>query len=179
MLFRSLVWSTRKLINLLSPQTRLKRFLVPALTLIAILLISGNLLFYFGEYRNSNRFGDRNSEVAYGIAIYLQSLEEPHTAYLYGPPAVYIDFPTIPFLAERFEPNINLFNVLEPDAPLEETRFPDSNLVFLFLPERASELEEVRAQYPDGKFLAFEGLDRKSTRLNYSHSQQSRMPSSA
>ena len=136
---------------------RLQRALLPILVALAVLLAAGDLLFYFGTYRNSYRFGDRNTEIAYGIANYLQSLDEPQTAYLYGPPTIYADFPTIPFLATNFQVNINLFNVLEPGAALSEPLLPDSPLVFLYLPERIDELANIQATYPNGNLLTFEG----------------------
>ncbi len=132
------------------------RAFLPVAAILAVLLIAGDVLFYFGEYRQSNRFADRNTEIAYNIATYLQSLSEPHTAYLYGPPTLYADFPTIPFLAPNFQADLNLYNVLEPGAELQEPRQPDSDLLFLFLPERAGELAAVQEQYPAGDFQTFE-----------------------
>ncbi len=134
-----------------------KKYFMPALTLVAILLIAGDLLFYFGAYRTGGRFGDRNTEIAYGIATYLDSLEGPYTAYLHGPPAIYVEFPTIPFLATEFVPNINLFNVNEAGAPPADSLLPEGGTVFLFVPERAGEMSAIQEQYPGGEFLTFEG----------------------
>ncbi len=149
-----LVWLGRQLARAYPSR---RRYLIPALSLIAVLLIAGDLLFYFGTYRAGARFGDRNTEIAYGIGTYLDSLEGPYTAFLHGPPAIYVDFPTIPFLATGFVPNINLFNVEPAEAPSPSPTLPESGTVFLFVPERAGELEAIQEQYPGGVLLTFEG----------------------
>jgi hypothetical protein len=150
-----LVWLARLLVR---DHPARQRYLMPALTLVAILLIAGDLLFYFGAYRAGGRFGDRNTEIAYGIATYLDTLEGLYTAYLHGPPAIYVDFPTIPFLATEFVPNINLFNVEVAGSPPAESLLPESGTVFIFVPERGGELAAIQEQFPGGEFLTFEGI---------------------
>ena len=89
------------------------------------------------------------------MAGYLNTLEGDWSAYFYGPPAMYVDFPTIPFLASSFREEVNLIDVLEPGADLPA---PDSrNLVFLFLPERYGELAATKLDYPNGQELTFDG----------------------
>lgn len=128
------------------------------LTMLAIicLFIAGDLFFYFGTYRNSYRFGDRNTEVAHRMGEYLASLDGEWQAYFHGPPAMYVSFPTILFLAESFQPGQNLIDVVPetesvPDAP------SDSNLVFIYLPERSAEVNQTAQHFPDGALLTFEG----------------------
>jgi SAM-dependent methyltransferase/4-amino-4-deoxy-L-arabinose transferase-like glycosyltransferase len=149
-----LEWLFRRLPNQFP---RLRDYALPALGLIAVLLVAGDVLFYFGPYRADRRFADRNTEIAHEIATYLHTFEEPTTAYLYGPPTIYADFPTIPFLAPNFTLNFNLFNVQEPGGPLETPRIPDPNFVYLFLPERADELSAIQAEFPDGELQQFDG----------------------
>jgi len=135
-----------------------KRYLVPVVTVVALLLVAGDLFFYFGSYRQAHRFGDRNSEIAHEMGTYLRSLEGEWDAYFHGPPAMYVEFPTIPFLATGFRPGENLLNVgeLETEAPSE---LPDGrNLVFIYLPERSGEVEMTQAAYPQGELTAIEGV---------------------
>jgi SAM-dependent methyltransferase/4-amino-4-deoxy-L-arabinose transferase-like glycosyltransferase len=133
-----------------------QRYLLPALAFLAVLLVAGDLLFYFGRYRNENRFSDRNTEVAYQMSNYLNDLDGDWTAFFYGPPAMFISFPTIPFLTEGYTPNINLFDVNEPTSPIPAA--PTKSAVFIFLPERAGEAAAIQTQYPGGIFRTFEGV---------------------
>jgi hypothetical protein len=128
------------------------------LQLVVVLLFAiSSFFFYFGAYRASDRFGDRNTEIAYGIGLYLQTLDADSTVYFHGPPVMYVTFPTIPFLAPAFQPGVNLFDVSDPDAPLPGNPSAGSPRVFLFLPERSSELEKTRQRYPGGSLQTFEG----------------------
>lgn len=150
-----LVWLVEQLMALL-PAGNWLRWQLPALALLAFLLIIGDALFYFGTYRVEKRFGDRNTEIAYEMAVYLNSLEGEWTAYFYGPPTMYVGFPTIPFLATDFRENNNLFNVEDPNLPIQPLN-PDSNLVFIYLPERVAEMSITQQSYPAGQFKNFEG----------------------
>lgn len=132
--------------------------LFPALAplLLILLFIAGDLFFYFGQYRQEARFADRNSEVAHEMGRYLDSLEGEWYAYFHGPPAMYVGFPTLQYLAEQFQPGLNLVDVPEnmtmpPEAP------PDANVVFIYLPERSAEVNQTAQRYPDGQFLTFDG----------------------
>jgi 4-amino-4-deoxy-L-arabinose transferase-like glycosyltransferase len=133
-----------------------QRYLLPALAFVAVLLVAGELLFYFGRYRNENRFSDRNTEVAYEMSNYLNELEGDWTAYFYGPPAMFISFPTIPFLTEGYTPNFNLFDVNDATTVLPAS--PTKSAVFIFLPERAGEAAAIQSQYPIGIVRTFEGV---------------------
>jgi hypothetical protein len=124
---------------------------------LMLLFVAGGLFFYFGEYRLSHRFGDRNSEVAYEMGRYLDSLQGDWQAYFYGPPAMYVTFPTILYLAPEFQAGVNLFDVTEnltalPDPP------SGANLVFVYLPERSAEVNETSERFPQGDFLTFDGI---------------------
>jgi SAM-dependent methyltransferase len=135
---------------------RRPRMLLAALFLVVAVFVAGDLLFYFGTYRNSNRYGDRNTEVAYEMGRYLRSLEGEWTAYFHGAPAMYVSFPTISYLAADFRPGANLFDVTEPDAPLPGQ--PGAgNLLFIYLPERSGEAQATRGQYPGGTLHTVEG----------------------
>ena len=136
-----------------------KELLLPVLLVIAAVIALNEMLFYFGPYRQGHTFADRNTEIAQGIAEYLNTLDsEATTAYFYGPPSMYISFPTIPFLAPEFAANENLFDV----PPEGETAvLPESSrahLTFIFLPERAPEMAAVEAEYPGGIQEAVSGF---------------------
>lgn len=135
-----------------------RQYAVPIVAVLAVLLVAGDVFFYFGRYQEEHRFGDRNTEIADGIGDYLAGLDGEWTGYLYGPPSVFIDFPNIPFLAEEFRGTVNWFNVLEPGDPLTPSLYPESDIVFVFLPERFQELQAVQAEYPGGVSREFEGV---------------------
>lgn len=123
---------------------------------IVLVFIAGDLFFYFGAYRNSFRFGDRNTEVAYRMGQYLGSLDGDWNAYFHGPPAMYVSFPTILFLAEDFQPGQNLIDVA-PETQAEPEAPPDTNLVFVYLPERSTEVNQTSERFPQGTLHTFAG----------------------
>ncbi|MCB8951351.1 MAG: glycosyltransferase family 39 protein [Ardenticatenales bacterium] len=124
---------------------------------LALIFAVSDVTFYFGQYRAEHRFGDRNSEIAARMSDYLNTIEgDDWTAYFYGAPAMYVDFPTIPFLSTEFQPDVNLFDVDEPGVP--DTSLTAQNLVFIFVPERSLEVQEVEAAFPNGELTTFEGV---------------------
>jgi hypothetical protein len=125
------------------------------LTLLSAAIATYDIGFYFGTYRNEHQFGDRNTEIADGIAHYLNSLEGDWVAQFFGPPGMYVSFPTIPFLATEFEEEINLFDVPEGNMPLHDRAAV--NQAYIFLPERYQEIEQLRAIYPAGEEQTYSG----------------------
>jgi hypothetical protein len=123
--------------------------------LIAAVMAVYDMGYYFGPYRNEHHFGDRNTEIADAMTTYLNSLEGDWSAYFYGPPSMYVDFPTIPFLASAFQKDMNLFDIAEPDAELPITDSP--NLVFIYLPERYDESATAKFEYPAGRERMIDG----------------------
>ncbi len=128
---------------------------LPILMLVAIAIAIYDVGFYFGTYRYEHSFGDRNTEIADGMAKYLNGLQGEWVAQFYGPPGMYVSFPTIPFLANGFQQGINLFDVPEAGAPV--SGYETDSQVFFFLPERLGELEQLRASYPSGSEQSFSG----------------------
>lgn len=135
-----------------------RHFLLPVVAIAAVLALL-DLAFYFGPYQSQHRFGDRNTEVASRMAEYLNDLDgtaAPNwTAYFYGPPAMYVSFPTLAFLTPQFRPGLNLFDV-EPAAD-HLPAAPTANEVYIFLPERQSELLALQSQFPSGLLHTFDG----------------------
>lgn len=127
---------------------------------VALLLGVNDGVYYFGRYPQENHFADRNTEVAHEIGTYLNSLDASWMAYFYGPPTMYVDFPTILFLATEFQRDSNLFNVSPPpDAALPpvQSAAPAAQITFLFLPERYAELTQVQQAYPGGQLRRVAG----------------------
>ncbi len=133
---------------------RFQKRLLPVLLIIAGLFVAGDLIFYYGRFRVEHSYGDRNTEIADEVAHYLSEQEDESTAYFFGPPSMYTDFPTIPFLVQNFQRGYTLFDVEEqellPTAPTDKQ-------IFIFLPERAGEIEAVQVAYPNGKLETFSG----------------------
>ena len=151
-----LTWTWRQLLGV-APTVR--RHSLALLAVAAVLVTVGDIVFYFGAYRQQpQRFGDRNTEVAFEMGSYLQSLEGEWTAYFHGPPMMYVDFPTISFLANAFRPSRNLYNVFDLEEPLPAPQEPGDNLVFIYLPERSGEMAHTAELYPDGQQRAFAGV---------------------
>jgi SAM-dependent methyltransferase/4-amino-4-deoxy-L-arabinose transferase-like glycosyltransferase len=144
------VWLLRHLSRYL--QIR-RRHLLPLLLVLAFLSTIGDPLFYFGRYRQEQRFGDPNTETAFEISRYLNSLEGEWTIYFHGPPHMYADFPTIAFLAPDYRSGANFFNVEPDEAP------PAANgpRIFLYMPQRSQEAQQVQLNLPSGQLLVFRG----------------------
>ena len=124
---------------------------------IAVALAGMDVFFYYGRYQTQHTFGDRNTEIADNMSHYLNALGgDEWVAYFYGPPSMYVGFPTIPFLAQDFYQGLNLFDVPPEGGPLPDS--PAPNQVFIFLPERSGELQGVQNQFPGGEVKTFAGF---------------------
>lgn len=130
------------------------RYLLLGLAVLALLFAMADLAFYFGPYRAAHRFGDRNTEIAYRMATYLETLPGDTVVYFHGPPVMYVDFPTLAFLATDFQPDVDLFNVEDPAAPLPVEEGP---LAFIYVPERRGELATTQERLPGGRARTFDG----------------------
>lgn len=142
-----------------NPQSLSRSISPAAATLILLVLIGfifsvNDALYYFSGYRAANRFGDRNTEMAYRVASYLNELEGVEYVYLYGPPSVYTSFPTFPFMLERVEPGVNFVDVLEGEQIVNAAA---DEVVFIYLPERFNEHSDVVGRFPGGDLQTFEG----------------------
>jgi hypothetical protein len=75
--------------------------------------------------------------------------------YFFGPPSMYANFPTFAYLVQGWQSDIRLSDVAEDEGPpLTEN---DHNNVFLYLPERADEIEQINRLYRNGRLLTFPG----------------------
>lgn len=142
-----------------NPQS-LSRSISPAAAILILLVLVGfvfsvnDALYYFSGYRAANRFGDRNTELAYEVATYLNELEGIEYVYLYGPPSVYTSFPTFPLLLQTVEPGVNFVDVEQGQQIVNAAA---DTVVFIYLPERFNEHSDVVARFPGGDLQTFNG----------------------
>lgn len=123
---------------------------------IATMVAVSEGVYYYGRYPAENSFADRNTEIAHRIADHLNNFDETWTIYFFGPPAMYGDFPTIPFLAPKFQQNINLFSVDPPPHNQLPSILPFHTLL-IFLPERFQEMTVMDTLPPGTTMQAFSG----------------------
>ena len=122
----------------------------PAVVAIVGILVAlacwADLSFYFGDYSAKKRFGDLNTETAIAVAQMLDEREPGVEVYFFGGRMGYYSHSSIPYLASH----ANGHDVLQP-----LTAQPDWELqgptIFVFLPERSSEMALVEKRYPGGK----------------------------
>ncbi len=124
---------------------------------LAVVFGARDSWYYFGRYPAENGFADRNTEAAHLMANYLNGFDETWSAFFFGPPAMYVDFPTITFLAQGFMKGDNLFSI---DAPPGDHIPPTitPNAVFIFLPERWQEATTLQNTYQGGQIHSFAGV---------------------
>ena len=125
-----------------------------AAVIVGVMML-GDVRFYFGEYARKAYFTDTNTEIATLAGQYLAELGSDYTVYFFGPPRMYVDFASIVYIAGR---KVGV-DVMEPLPPHQRPQMVqgDRHLVFIFLPERLSELETVREFFPDGEEIHFDG----------------------
>lgn len=113
----------------------------------ALLISVASVRFYFGPYQSSWVYGGFNAEVATRLGYYLRDLGPEYKEYFFGAPRMWADFGSTPFIAK----GVDIYDVKEPFAG-EALDFvdPSKKPVFVFLPERIGELEQVRALAPGG-----------------------------
>ncbi|HHN93483.1 MAG TPA: hypothetical protein ENK17_01825, partial [Anaerolineae bacterium] len=122
-----------------------------------LLLIAGlNLNYYFADFTPTRVYGNPTAEVGTELARYLNAHDDGAVVYFYGPPFMYWGHGTLLFMAR----GVTGFDVPPPgEPPAEGTPPPDTFLPhgvrFVFLPERAAEMEEVEERYPGGTVQRF------------------------
>jgi 4-amino-4-deoxy-L-arabinose transferase-like glycosyltransferase len=116
------------------------------LTVVAAILVVSNVRFYFVEFTPTRSYGTANGETATMMGQYLGGLEGDYHAYFFGAPRIYWGFGTMAFLA----PDVPGEDVVEPLGGPPNIASESERAVFLFLPERAVELDWVRQAFPGG-----------------------------
>jgi hypothetical protein len=114
-------------------------------TLIAVGAL--NLHYYFTVYTPTRVYGNPTAEVTTRLARYLVQRDR-RPVYFHGPPFIYWDFGTLRFLAH----DVDGADV-PPAGEGGVAARTDRGARFVFLPERISELEGVRQEFPGGRVL--------------------------
>ncbi|MEM7117113.1 MAG: glycosyltransferase family 39 protein [Chloroflexota bacterium] len=104
---------------------------------------------YFVDYTPQRIYGGQHAELATQVAPTLNGLKADNRIYFVGAPWMYWDFATLPYLVA----DADAYNIGEQPETAPTT--PDAiangkGAVYLFLPERLEELEQVRQAFPQG-----------------------------
>ena len=104
-----------------------------------------SLHFYYGVYTPRRMFSDENTAIADAIGKYLRAKGPGTVCFLAGAPRLYFGHATIPYLAQ----GVTGVDLVEPVADPQSLDVP-AGAVFIFLPERAGELDALWPYYPQG-----------------------------
>ncbi len=129
-----------------------RRVIVGLVVVLMVWLVFVDVRYYFVDVYDNYVLGGNNTYVAHEIAVYLQEQTEPaQQVYFFGFPRMgYFSLSTIPYLAPQMQAqDIDEPLTLPPAWPL------NGPTLFLFLPERIQELEQVRSSYPAGEVREF------------------------
>lgn len=130
-------------------------FLARAIMVVGAATIGfASLHTYFVDYTPKRIYGGQHAELATELAPVLRRLGPGYRINFAGAPAMFWDYPTLPFLV----PNADAFDLLEPlTAPPRRDDMvpPGRGGAFIFLPWRVGELEYVRQSFPAGELQEF------------------------
>ena len=121
------------------------------LGLLITALVAGNIHYYFSTFIPSHRYGSANGETATMIGHYLRDQAPGTQVYFLGAPRIYWGFGTMEFLA----PQVQGHDIDQPLTAPIDLPDPDQGVLFVFLPDRAGELDWVQAVFPDGRVREF------------------------
>jgi hypothetical protein len=135
------------------PRRRAWTYGLAVVTVIAAM--GADLRFYFAEYVPIGGFGDPNTQIASQLGHFLEDFPAGSETYFFGAPRMgYYGFSTVPYLA----PQVTGIEVVEPLQSPPEWQLTGP-AVFVFLPERESELALVQQRYPGGELVPFAARD--------------------
>ncbi len=117
------------------------------LAAVGVVLVATSLNFYFFQYTPRHYYTDVNSEVAQELGEYLATVPREARVYFLGQPRMFYNFPSIPFLSGYLEGvdvpvNGDVTELMDPARPA----------IFVALPERIADLDQVRSLYPEGTY---------------------------
>jgi 4-amino-4-deoxy-L-arabinose transferase-like glycosyltransferase len=121
------------------------------LGLLVLVLAVSDVHYYFARFTPSRRYGSANGETATMIGYYLRDLDGGPRVYFFGAPRIYWSFGTMTFLA----PDVPGQDVVEPLTAPPDFVDRAQRAVFVFLPERAGELNWVQRALPGGRLREF------------------------
>jgi 4-amino-4-deoxy-L-arabinose transferase-like glycosyltransferase len=130
---------------------------------VAVVLAVGSLHYYFVRFTPERRYGSLNGVAATMMGQYLRRLEGDYQVYFLGAPRIYWGFGTMTFLAPEVRGQDIEETLSAPPVLAEDGR----QTLFLFLPERAGELDWVQQAYPDGELREFSDASGRLWFLTY------------
>ncbi len=138
-------WGAETIFERLSPLDRQLRY--GFLLLLLLLFAFANLRFYFVLYTPRRIYGNPTAREATEICHYLQANPIPGShIYFFGAPYLYWNgLGTFRYLMPGREGED-----IEPDVMPEQVEPPAR---FIFVPQRADEVEKVKARYPGGRTI--------------------------
>ncbi len=109
-----------------------------------------SLVYYFHDPNQIGISSDPNTQVSEYLARDILAIDPTATVYFAGPPRMWYDgFGNLAFRT----PNVRVVNVEQPWTTESEKPTFEGTIIFVVLPERATELSVMRAWYPDGETI--------------------------
>jgi len=122
-----------------------------ALGLLIAALAASSVHYYFATFTPSHRYGSANGETATMIGHYLRGQAPGTQVYFLGAPRIYWGFGTMGFLA----PQVAGHDIEQPLTGPPDLPDLGQTPLFVFLPDRAGELQWVQAAFPGGRVREF------------------------
>ncbi len=124
------------------------RIWTAAAALVVIACGVDGLVFYFGEYRQKNYFGDASNELIYESIQLAKQIGPGYQYVLLGAPRVFLDFANYDYLIPEVQKAE--IGVKDSESLATETEKPS---LFVAIPERTGELDALVKAYPGGQRL--------------------------
>ena len=140
-----------KIGSLLSQMVALPRWSSGIIAVVVLGLMFWNVYFYFGLYTPRNTYA--SAQAVTEIANYLRPQAGDRYVYMFTSPYFYLNHGTIRFVGKDPEGT----DIVDPVTSITAIPDPPSGLqpLFIFVPDRLSELEIVKQRYPDGQLQEY------------------------
>jgi 4-amino-4-deoxy-L-arabinose transferase-like glycosyltransferase len=119
---------------------------------VGIIIFIGldDLRYYFLDYTPRSDFGGENTLVAHQLAEYLITQPDDLEVFFFGGTRMgYYSIPSLPFLA----PHVKGIDINHPWSSPENPKPTSQNVLFVFLPDKHDELENIQSSYPGGLLM--------------------------
>jgi 4-amino-4-deoxy-L-arabinose transferase-like glycosyltransferase len=133
------------------------------ITVFVLAIMSWNVYFYFGTYTRRNSYA--SAQAVTEIAYYLRPQAGDRYVYMFTSPYFYLNHGTIKFVGN--EPKG--IDIVEPLTSISAMPAPPPELrpLFIFVPDRLSELEIIKQQYPHGELHEYRALPSNDRTIMY------------